>query len=146
MRLSRFLNILQCKTAVRAVFEGEGLFRSLSTHRELRCASSSFLVAPFRSPDVARAAGAASVPAHAGFRPCAKRSLQRSIELRHRCDERDIPPLNHLGASAAVFAGLSRASRAAAARFFTFEGGTQAKTRQGISAADAAGARSTLTA
>jgi hypothetical protein len=44
MSLSRNLNILECKTAVRAAFEGKGLFRSLSTRRELRCASSPFLV------------------------------------------------------------------------------------------------------
>jgi hypothetical protein len=34
MRLSRNLNILQCKTVVRAAFEGKGLFRSLSTRSE----------------------------------------------------------------------------------------------------------------
>ena len=82
IRLSRNLNILQCKIVVRAAFESKGFFRSLSTRRELRCASSPF--------DVARVAGAASTPAHTGFRPYAKRSLQRSIELRHRSDERDI--------------------------------------------------------
>jgi hypothetical protein len=38
MRLSRNLNILQCKTAVRAAFEGKWLFRSLSTRAEVRCA------------------------------------------------------------------------------------------------------------
>jgi hypothetical protein len=41
---------------------------------------------------------------------------------------------------------VSARDKDAAARFFAFEGGTQAKTRQGISAADAARARSRLTA
>jgi hypothetical protein len=57
MRLSRNLNILQCKTAVRAAFEGKRLFRSLSTRRELRCASAyRFHACPFIGSDTKGAA------------------------------------------------------------------------------------------